>query len=256
MRLLESIKKQIESIEAKKNPIVENEEFVELFEKYKDIPAETLKAIIADVKAVCMPAESEETEEPNKEEVVETEQETNVVDAAEVKPDDVEHTDANKAESAQMTELDASEDNDEEIDDDLIISEEDEDDELIISEEDDEQAEEKDDVLFDEYQDELDIAEADCQDDEMIEENAEKIDMTIPGSDDSVKSADKAANETAEQIDMTIPSKDNSDDAADAAAKEQKNEANTGAKAAVANRDNKGAFSADVDALTDYLDEY
>ena len=269
MKLLENIKRTLESIEGMRAPKVEEDaQIAKLLEKYKDIPAETLKAIVADVKADCAAHVEKAEEQP----MDETEQKTDVIDVTKVEPKDIEHTDANKAESTQMTELDASEEDnteedfyteeDDDTDDELIISEEgDTDDELIISEEDNiedaeepEQVEEDDDE-DDVYVDELDIATAD-KEPEQVDENAEKIDMTIPGDDDGVKAADKAITENAEKIDMNIPEEDVPSDAADAAAKEHIKEDNTGAKAAMANKDNKGAFSSDVDALTEYLDKY
>lgn len=236
MKVLENLKRTMESIDALKAPKNEEDnEFAVLFDKYKDIPVDTLKEIIADVKEAVKPEEKL---------IKEADNETNVI-PAEGKPVEEIH-------KTQTNELDASEDGvveetpedfyteDEDVtDDELIISEEDEDE---IPEETEEKredeikdAEEKDDN-FDEYEDELDIVEPD-------EEKEDKEDK------------DKVVNENVEKIDTDIPSEDNGADAADTAAKEVVNEANTAAKAAIANRDNKGSFSSDVDALTEYLDK-
>ena len=105
---------------------------------------------------------------------------------------------------------------------------------------------EEDEEDFDVYKDELDIVEED--------EKPEEIDDTIPAGDDGVEAAEKY--EDTEEIDTIIPDEDTGVEAADAAEKEPIQEANTAAKAAIANKENKGAFSADVDELTKYLDEY
>lgn len=258
MKVLDNIKRTLESIEAKKAPevIAEEDKFAALYEKYNDIPAEALAAIIADVEAICNPVEApaeepemveneiEDIEAPAEElapaedEVVEENDElkdeiiideNNETDVIEVKePEAVEHTDATKAES---------EDFDETPEDFYTEEDDDVDDEIIISEEDEEVEEEED---FDVYADELDV----------VEEDEEEIDMTISSDDVDEKP------ENAEKIDMDIPEEDNGVEVADAAEKEPVNEDNMGAKAAIANRQNKGNFSSDVDALTEYLDEY
>lgn len=257
MKVLDSIKRTMESIEAEKCREMKqegNEEFAELFEKYSDIPAEKLTEIIADIKEKLAPvpvAEDEdedgiedeliirESEDPNKVEVK---------DASEVEPSDVEHTDANdEPVTKQINELDASEDEEEKTDEEELIITEEQPEE--IEKEELEEIEEDED--FDVYKDELDIVDGDEKN-----EDAEKIDMSIPEKENSVDAADAAKNEDADKIDMNIPEEENSDDAADKAAKEVKNEDNNAAKAAIANRDNKGAFSSDIDALTDYLNDY
>ena len=60
MKVLDNIKRTLESIEAKKAPevIAEEDKFAALYEKYNDIPAEALAAIIADVEAICNPVEA------------------------------------------------------------------------------------------------------------------------------------------------------------------------------------------------------
>lgn len=267
MKVLESLKRQMESIEAKKSRKVESEDdlgFDAIKAKYTEVPPEVLESIINDVKTEC----SRKTEEDlNKVEI----------EPAEGKPVDEPHkTDTLDS----MNELDASEDGvagetpedyyteeDEDIDDELIISEEDDEpvEDLppaeVVDDEIAAESDENEDDDFDVYQDELDAVTGDEEPVNETGEEPEKIDMTIPAKDNSDDAADAAMKERqrcegAEKIDLNIPDEDNSVDAADKAAKEIKNEDNSGAKAAIANRDNKGAFSSDVDALTQYLDEY
>lgn len=235
MKVLDDIKRVMESIENKKS---KNEDACcsSLFEKYNDIPEERLQSIIDDVKASITKEECGDID--NKEDVMKKEADNSVDvegDLPAPEPDDVEHTDALKA----MNELSASEseEDDATTEDEVeeqVVSEDEEykddiDDDLIISEEADEEGETADDIVedsedFDVYKDELDLVEKD---------------------------------EDAEDIDMSIPEKENSNDAADTAVKEPVNEANTGAKAAVANTyDGKNSFSSDIDALTDYLNDY
>lgn len=271
MKVLDSIKRTMESIEADKQDsmkVEDHEEFAELFEKHSDIPKEKLVEIIDDVKEKLAPAPvvEDEGEDGVEDELVIQESDNpnkaDVEDVAEVKPSDVEHTDANKEPvTHQVNELDASEDEDNIEDEEVIVEDDadfDDEEELVVSEEGEEVEDEVEDLEeieededFDIYKDELDIVDGDEKN-----EDAEKIDMNIPEEDNGQDAADRAANENAEKIDLNIPEKENSDDAADAAAKEHANEDNNGAKAAIANRDNKGAFSSDIDALTDYLDKY
>lgn len=251
MKVLDNIKRTLESIEAKKAPevIAEEDRFAALYEKYNEIPADALAAIIADVEAICNPVEApaeepemveneiedieapaeelapaedeivEENDELKDEIIIDENNETEVIEVKE--PKAAEHTDATKAES---------EDFDETPEDFYTEEEDDVDDEIIISEE-------EEDEDFDVYADELDV----------VEEDEEEIDMTIPSDD--VEVDEKL--EDSEEVDADIP-----EDDIEAAEKEPVNEANTGAKAAIANRQNKGNFSSDVDALTEYLDEY
>lgn len=271
MKLLETLKRTMESIESKRSFRNEDfDEFATIKEKYADIDPEKLDAIIADVKAVCAPQKEASATEVNDELMTSEESAENTTDTihANIEPDgkDVHKTDALDS----MNELDASEDGvagetpedfytedeDEETDDELIISEEDEtdsDDADEVENADDammtEEDEEDEDDDFDIYQDELDKVDE-------TGEDADAIDMSIPKADDSVEGADKAQKtEDAENIDLNVPTDDNSVDAADKGAKEIKNEDNSGAKAAMANKYNKGSFSSDVDALTTYLDE-
>lgn len=251
MTLLKNIKRVVESIENIKNKESLNEDdvkFAEIYKKHSDIPEDKLKMIIDDVQNCCRANEEAEDTDIDDTQVMDEDNSTDVIDVSKVTPDDAEHTDANKAESCQMTELDASEDSDlDEDEEELIISENDdeedsdEDEELIISENDGEEdsedfVEEDEDTIEDETED-------------FVEEDE---DEGFDGYQDELD----VVEEDAKSIDMNVPSKDNSDDAADAAAKEQVKEDNNGAKAAIANRDNKGAFSSDVDALTDYLNKY
>ena len=262
MKILESLKRTMESIEAKKACKNEDfDKFAAIKEKYADIDPEKLDAIIADVKEVCAPEKETSTTEVNDELMNSEESVENTTDTipAKIEPDgdDVHKTDTLDS----MNELDASEDGiagetpedfytedeDEEIDDELIISEED--DNEPEDTEDDMMTEEDEEDDFDVYQDELDKVDE-------TGEDAEAIDMTIPVADDSVEDTDKAQKtENAEKIDLDVPTDDNGVDAADKGAKEIKNEDNSGAKAAMANKYNKGNFSSDVDALTAYLDE-
>lgn len=278
MKILESLKRTIESIEAKKAPKSESEDGFDIIKaKYTEVPPEVLESIINDVKTECgRKMEEDIPEEPE-----------NADDALQANEEDLNKVEIEPAEGKpvaephktdtldSMNELDASEDgvagetpedyyteDEDEIDDELIISEEDEPTEELPPAEvvDDEIAAESDEDDFDIYQDELDVVDADEPVNE-TGEDAEKIDMSIPERENSDDAADAAlkerrACEDAEKIDLNIPSDDNSTDAADKAAKEIKNEDNSGAKAAIANRDNKGAFSSDVDALTEYLDKY
>lgn len=259
MKVLDSIKRTMESIEAEKCREMKqegNEEFAELFEKYKDIPAEKLVEIIKDIKEKIAPkpVSEDEDEDGIEDELIIRESEdpnkVEVKDASEVEPSDIEHTDANNEPSTkQINELDASEDEEEKTDEEeLIITEEKPEETEDIEDENMEEIEDED---FDVYKDELDIVDGDEKN-----EDAEKIDMNIPEEDNSIEAADSAKNEDADKIDMNIPEEENSDDAADKAAKEITNEDNNAAKAAIANRDNKGAFSSDIDALTDYLNDY
>ena len=262
MKLLETLKRTMESIESKRSFRNEDfDEFATIKEKYADIDPEKLDAIIADVKAVCAPQKEASATEVNDELMNSEESAENTTDTihANIEPDgeDVHKTDTLDS----MNELDASEDGiagetpedfytedeDEEIDDELIISEED--DNEPEDTEDDMMTEEDEEDDFDVYQDELDKVDE-------TGEDAEAIDMTIPIADDSVEGADKAQKtENAEKIDLDVPTDDNGVGAADKGAKEIKNEDNSGAKAAMANKYNKGNFSSDVDALTAYLDE-
>lgn len=268
MKVLEQLKRTLESLEdLRAQQTEDDEEFAELFEKYSDIPAEKLKEIIADIKAACVKPVEPANEDLNDVDVKSAEE-----------PKDAEHTDTAKSESTQVNELDASED--EQVDDnaeDLIVEDDVEDsntDDLIVEGDEDELELPSEEVTeevepeviedenyqnsemdedFDGYEDELDIAQGD---EEEVNEDAEKIDMNIPSDEVPVEAADKVVKEDAEKIDMSIPSDDTPVDAADKAAKEQTNEANIGAKAAIANREAKGNFSSDVDALTDYLNDY
>lgn len=256
MKVLDSIKRTMESIEKEKGAevVAENEEFKDICAKYQDIPEETVISIAKDVKEKLAPApktEEEDGEGVDDELIIqENGNQTEVKDAAEVKPSDVEQTDANaeKAEKVNMNELDASEE--EKTDEEELIVTEDEPAVDTPPEENVEVEVNEDDEEFDVYKDELDIVDGDKEE---KDENAENIDMNIPSEENSDDAANKAANENADKIDMNIPKADDSVDAAD---KAHTNEANTGAKAAIANKANKGAFSSDVDALTDYLNEY
>ena len=247
MKVLENLRRTMESINSIKTRKHEDGDCAEIFEKYKDIPRETLEAIIADVKS-NIGAKTEDEDITDDELIVETDEVD--VKPAEGKPVDEPH-------KTQITELDASEDDgttDKTLED--FYTEENEDDvtedELIISEEDEEKPsedeekpeeinEEDEDDDFDVYEDELDIVESDEEDKESSEKEEEPEEP-------------KEFNEGAEKIDLDIPEEDNSDNAADKAAKEIKNESGTASKAAIANKDNKGAFSSDIDALTSYLD--
>ena len=255
MKILTSLKRTLESIEASKKQMKEDadDKFAAIKAKYADIAPEVLENLIKDVCEVCSPAPAEEA--PVQEEVDDNAkdliiQEENAVDVApaEGKPVDEPHkTDA----AEQMNELDASEDGvtDETPED--FYTEEDEDDELVISEENEDKPEPEDkteDDDFDVYEDELDLVEE-------TGEKAENIDMTIPEKDNSIDAANAVKSEGAEKIDLNVPTDDDAVNAADKGAKEIKNEDNSGAKAAMANKYNKGSFSSDVDALTAYLDE-
>ena len=266
MKLLETLKRTMESIESKRSFRNEDfDEFATIKEKYADIDPEKLDAIIADVKAVCAPQKEASATEVNDELMNSKESVDNTTDTihANIEPDgkDVHKTDTLDS----MNELDASEDGvagetpedfyteDEKTDDELIISEEDETDlddaDDIENADDAMMTEEDEDDDFDIYQDELDKVDE-------TGEDADAIDMTIPKADDSIKGADKAQKtEDAEKIDLSVPTDDDAVNAADKGAKEIKNEDNSGAKAAMANKYNKGNFSSDVDALTAYLNE-
>lgn len=250
MKVLENLRRTMESINSIKTRKHEDGDCAEIFEKYKNIPRETLEAIIADVKS-NIGAKTEDEDITDDELIVETDEVD--VKSAEGKPVDEPH-------KTQITELDASEDDgttdktpedfyteeneDDVTEDELIISEEDEEkpsEDEEKPEEINEEDEEDEDDDFDVYEDELDIVESDEED----KESSEKEEETEES---------KEFNEGAEKIDLDIPEEDNSDNAADKAAKEIKNESGTASKAAIANKDNKGAFSSDIDALTSYLD--
>lgn len=261
MKILTSLKRTLESIEASKRQMKEDadDKFAAIKAKYADIAPEVLENLIKDVCEICAPAPAEEA--PAQEDVDDNAedliiQDENAVDVvpAEGKPVDEPHkTDA----AEQMNELDASEDGvtDETPED--FYTEEDED-ELVISEENEDEPEpdkvepenevDEDDEDFDVYEDELDLVEE-------TGEKAENIDMTIPEEDNATDAADAVKSEGAEKIDLNVPTDDDAVNAADKGAKEIKNEDNSGAKAAMANKYNKGNFSSDVDALTAYLDE-
>lgn len=263
MKILTSLKRTLESIEASKKRVKEDAEdkFAAIKAKYADIAPEVLENLIKDVCEVCAPAPAEEA--PVQEEVDDNAkdlviQDENAVDVvpAEGKPVDEPHkTDATE----QMNELDASEDGvtDETPEDFYTEDDEEDDDELVISEEDETEPEAdnakleneaEEDEDFDVYEDELDLVEE-------TGEKAENIDMTIPEKDNATDAADAVKSEGAEKIDLNVPTDDDAVNAADKGAKEIKNEDNSGAKAAMANKYNKGNFSSDVDALTAYLDE-
>lgn len=282
MKILESLNRMMESIEAKRSPKHESEDdvgFDAIKAKYTEVPPEVLESIITDVKEACG-RKFEEDEQEQEQEVANDAEQANEEDLNKVEIEPAEGKPVNEPHKTDtldsMNELDASEDDGtaDQTPVDFYTEEDDIDDELIISDEDGEEptedlppeevvddeiaAESDEEEDFDVYQDELDITDGDEPINETGEE-PEKIDMSIPKRDDSVDAADAAMHETgekAQKIDMSIPDDENSTDAADSAAKEIKNEDNSGAKAAMANRDNKGAFSSDVDALTEYLNEY
>lgn len=259
MKILTSLKRTLESIEASKRQMKEDadDKFVAIKEKYADIAPEVLDNLIKDIREVCAPAPAEapvqeEVDDNAKDLII---QEENAVDVvpAEGKPVDEPHkTDA----AEQMNELDASEDGttDKTPEDFYTEDDEEDEDELVISEENDDKPEpedkidDEDDEDFDVYEDELDLVEE-------TGEKAENIDMTIPEKDNSIDAADTVKSEGAEKIDLNVPTDDDAVNAADKGAKEITNEDNSGAKAAMANKYNKGSFSSDVDALTAYLDE-
>lgn len=254
MNVLDNIRRTMESVEKLRTSQTceGQDEFVALYEKYKDIPEDKLKEIIADVKSICIPA-TETVEEPVKEEIPaeETQQpeETEVSDDLVIK-DETNEVDVKPAAGIPEepgvvdTKDESEEQEDEQIDskNELDASEADEGDEeeLIISEEEDndtveEETIDEDDEEYEDQIDELDIVDGDKVE-EPKSENAEEIKLDVPSADTGDKAAEKAE------------CGDNS--------KEHTNEANTAAKAAIANRDNKGTFSSDVDALTDYLNDY
>lgn len=275
MKVLDSLKRTLESLEATRCRKTEGEEeFAALFEKHNDIPREKLMEIINDFKAmqhVDEPAvEAEETpvEGENEEVVTEDENKVDVTGSTQDVTGDAGHTDANKEDKERIAELDASEEDgtadqtpidfyteedEEEVcpvcgkeqdECNATVTEEDNaDDELILSEEDEETENEEiieeDEEDFDVYKDELDVIEGDEEaenEEPMIEEDGE------------------------EEIDDELimeETEDNIDDELIMEESAHKNEANIGAKAAIANKyDGKKAFSSDVDALTEYLDEY
>ena len=116
MKILESLKRTMESIESKKAHKVEAEdEFVDIRKKYTDVPAEVLESIISDVKEACG-KKFEENEEPQEiENANDAEQVTEEdLNKVEIKPAEGKPVDEpNKTDTLDaMNELDASEDDD------------------------------------------------------------------------------------------------------------------------------------------------
>lgn len=259
MKILTSLKRTLESIEASKRQMKEDadDKFAAIKVKYADIAPEVLENLIKDVCEVCAPAPAEdspvqeEVDDNAKDLIIQEENEVDVVPAEGKPVNEPYKTDA----AEQMNELDASEDGITDKTPEDFYTEEDEDedeDELVISEDEDEpepdNKDNDDDEDFDVYEDELDLVEE-------TGEKAENIDMTIPEEDNATDAADAVKSEGAEKIDLNVPTDDDAVNAADKGAKEIKNEDNSGAKAAMANKYNKGSFSSDIDALTAYLDE-